>query len=82
MAKTGLEIINSPESTAEKLAAIMANAIFVGTVWAKPNALDITPAVLNGLELSTVENLVTNCSSEYHFFHNIYHLFYKSVGGW
>ena len=25
MAKTGLEIINSPESTAEKLAAIMAN---------------------------------------------------------
>ena len=62
--------------------AVMANAIFVGTVWAKPNALDITPAVLNGLELSTVENLVTICAFEYHFFHNIFHPFYKSIGGW
>jgi hypothetical protein len=48
--------------------AIMANAVFVGTVWAKPNALDITPAVLNGFKLSAVENLVAIFTSEFHFF--------------
>ena len=65
-------------------AAIMANAIFVGTVWAKPTPLDITPAVLNGFGFSTAENLATICTFSiiFHVFHNIFHPFYKSVGGW
>jgi hypothetical protein len=57
--------------------AVMANAVFVGAVWAKPNTLDVTPAVLNSLNLRAVENLVAVYTFKLHLFQNISHLFIR-----